>query len=99
MRKENTLGILNKLFGTQSGKSYCYMCKRDGHVREIELVEKIMFDMRKWNKPWNPTQHCFQCGNCGRLTCWTHSDNRKLCECGEKNWIERMYVQKELDNG
>jgi hypothetical protein len=79
--------------------SYCYRCAEEGHAREMRLVAYVMFDRTKWDKPWSPTQDCFQCGNCGRLTCWTHSDNRKPCECGATQWIGRMYLQKELDNG
>lgn len=81
-------------------KSYCYLCAKEGRMREMVLVQgSITVDMRKWNKPWSPTQNCFQCSSCGRLTCYTHSDNRKTCECGAKNWIQRMYIQKELDDG
>jgi hypothetical protein len=93
------MGILGKLSGTRPNTPHCYLCANEGHIREMELVGRMMVDMRRWNKPWNPTQSCFQCGQCGRLTCWTHSDNRKPCECGAKNWVERMYLQKELDNG
>jgi len=70
-----------------------------GHIREMQLVKIVMTDMTKWDKPWSPTQGCLQCGNCGKLSCWTHSDNRKPCECGVTHWIERVYLQKELDNG
>lgn len=35
---------------------------------------------------------CFQCGNCGRYTCYDCSDNREPCECGAKYWIEKGYL-------
>ncbi len=93
------MGILGRLFGARLNTPHCYLCAKEGHIREMELVGRVTVDMRRWNKPWSPTQNCFQCGRCGRLTCWTHSDNRKPCECGAKNWVERMYIQKELDDG
>ena len=94
------MGFFNSLFGNRGRVPCCYLCGKEGHIREIEFVEGGVFiDMRKWNKPWSPTQSCYQCGNCGRLVCYTHCDDRVPCECGEKNWITRSYIQKELDNG
>jgi len=93
------MGILDKLFGTRSSTPHCYLCAKEGHIREMELVGNVMIDMRKWDKPWNPTQSCYQCTSCGRLTCYTHCDDRKPCECGAKAWVTRNYLQKELDNG
>jgi tetratricopeptide (TPR) repeat protein len=37
-------------------------------------------------------QGCFQCGNCGRYTCYDCSDSREPCECGAKHWIEKSYL-------
>jgi hypothetical protein len=85
--------------GATSASTHCYRCAEEGHIREMQLVTHVMIDMRKWDKPWSPTQGCLQCGNCGRLTCWTHSDNQKPCECEMTLWTERTYLQKELDNG
>ena len=94
------MGILDKLFGRLFSDPHCYLCAKQGHFREMQLVRGAMIvNMRRWNKPWSPTQNCFQCTGCGRLTCWTHSDNRVPCECGTQAWVERMYLQKELDNG
>ena len=80
-------------------KSRCYRCAEEGHIRAMELVGIAMTNLEAWDKPWSPTQGCFQCASCGRLTCWTHSDNRKPCACGAMHWIERVYLQQELDNG
>ena len=35
---------------------------------------------------------CFQCIACGRYTCYDCSDNREPCQCGQKQWVERLYV-------
>lgn len=79
---------------------HCYICAENGHFREMELVRgHVMISLRKWNKPWSPTQSCFQCGRCGRLTCWTHSYDKNVCKCGAVAWVTRSYIQKELDNG
>lgn len=93
------MGLIDKMFGARGNKPHCYLCAKEGHIREMELVGSVIVDMRRWNKPWSPTQNCFECLRCGRLTCWTHSDNRVPCECGAKDWVERMYLQKEIDNG
>ncbi len=85
--------------GVRTAVPHCYRCAEEGHIREMQLVTSVMTDMTKWDKPWSPTQGCLQCGNCGRLTCWTHSDNREPCECGVTHWVERVYLQMELDNG
>lgn len=79
--------------------SQCYRCAEEGHFREMQLVAFAVTSMTDWDKPWNPTQGCFQCAACGRMTCWTHSDNRELCACGAKQWIKRVYLQREFDNG
>ncbi len=85
---------------TTSDLPHCYICARANHLRVMKLVTGGVFvDMRKWDKPWNPTQNCFQCSACGRLTCYTHSDNRQACECGARTWVQRSYLQAELDNG
>ncbi len=82
------------------GKPHCYLCAREGHFREMVLVKGgVMVDMTRWDKPWSPTQSCFQCAACGRLVCYTHEDNRVPCECGAKDWVEKLYLQKEFDNG
>lgn len=79
---------------------HCYLCAEEGHIREMRLVMKTaMWSTTGWDKPWSPMQGCLQCDRCGRLTCWTHSDNRKPCKCGATDWIERRYLQMELDNG
>lgn len=93
------MGILKKLFGMQSSLPHCYRCAKTGHMRKMELVEAALVDMRKWSKPWSPVQNCFECSQCRRLTCWTHSDNQKPCECGAEQWVEKTYLQQELDNG
>src|SRR6266545_3724794 len=54
---------------------HCYRCAEEDHIRVMKLAGNIFVDMKKWDKPWMPAQGCFQCGNCGKLTCWTHSDN------------------------
>lgn len=82
-----------------SSAPHCYLCAKEGHFREMILVNNVMVNMKNWDKPWNPTQSCYQCANCGRLTCYTHCDDREPCECGAKNWQLKMYLQKELDNG
>lgn len=92
------MAFFKNIFG--SNLSCCYICEKEGHFRELELIDgRVMLSMRNWNKPWNPTQSCYQCRDCGRLTCYTHCDDRKECECGVKNWATRSYVQKELDDG
>jgi len=93
------MGLFDKLFGQSKGAPHCHFCAKEGHYREMILVGRVMIDTRKWDKPWTPTQNCFQCGKCGILACWTHSDSRKPCECGAIAWIEKIYLQKELDNG
>jgi len=94
------MGFFSKLIGKDDYSNCCYLCAKEGHRREIEVVKGGVFiNMKRWDKPWNPTQSCYQCGNCGRLVCYTHCDDREPCECGSKNWITRSYIQKELDGG
>ncbi len=37
-------------------------------------------------------QGCFKCGKCGRYTCYEHSFNDRVCECGEVDWHQSAYV-------
>jgi len=82
----------------------CYICAKSGHKREMVLIGKPGFDYfvkYVYNDPskrWSPTQGCFECGNCGRLVCLTHSDDSIVCDCGVCNWKEGTYAQLELDN-
>lgn len=49
------MGLINGLFGNNRKIPCCYLCEKEGHIREMELVEGSVFvDIRKWNKPWNP---------------------------------------------
>lgn len=78
----------------------CYLCAEIGHAREMRLVQYgTPIDLSQWDRPWSPTQGCFQCAECGRLTCYTHSEKSNICACGAKNWVEKQYLQLELDNG
>jgi len=88
-----------RLFGGQPKTPRCYLCEEEGHIREMELVRGVIVDMERWDKPWSPTQGCYRCAKCSRLVCYTHSDNRKPCKCGAKEWIRSTYIQRELDNG
>jgi len=98
--KEKEVGLFSGLFDSNRNIGYCYLCKEEGHFREMMLVEdRVYIDMSKWQKPWNPTQSCYQCANCGRLVCYTHCDDRVPCKCGSQSWVTRSYIQKELDNG
>lgn len=90
---------LKILFARIKGTPHCYVCAKEGHFREMQMANKVIFRMSKWDRPWNPTQSCFQCTNCGRLACYTHCDDRKPCDCGAKSWTTRSYIQKELDDG
>ncbi|TAN47124.1 MAG: TIR domain-containing protein [Methylococcaceae bacterium] len=78
---------------------HCFICAKQGHYREMVLVSTpSLVNLRLWDKPWSPTQGCFECANCGRLACYTHSDRNMPCDCGACSWIEKTYLQKELDN-
>ena len=92
--------LLERLLGGRPRTPSCYVCAEQGHVREMTLVQGgVTIDMGRWDKPWSPTQGCFQCTSCGRLTCWTHSEKTTICECGACEWASRTYLQKEIDNG
>ncbi len=83
----------------------CYVCQKNGHRREMVLLgqpgsnELGVEIARDPKKAWSPTQGCFQCGKCGRLVCYTHSDVDMQCDCGARDWRKRSYLQQELDNG
>ena len=82
------------------GVPRCYVCAEEGHTREMRIIEPgMMIDTGGWDKPWSPTQGCFQCTECGRLTCYTHSESSRLCACAATSWAEKSYLQKEFDNG
>ena len=100
-QKEKIQELFAGLIGDSNRKiGYCYLCKEEGHFREMVIVDDtVNIDMSKWNKPWNPTQSCYQCAHCGRLFCYSHCDDRIPCVCGAQNWITRSYIQNELDNG
>jgi hypothetical protein len=93
------MGLFSTLFGGRSATPHCYKCSKEGHIREMRLVRMAITDMTRWDKPWSPTQSCYQCASCGRLTCWTHCDDRLPCECGAHRWVKKIYLQMELDNG
>jgi hypothetical protein len=84
---------------TRDKPGHCYLCAEEGHNRELELVGNVIINVKRWDKPWSPTQSCFQCAKCNRLTCYTHCDNRRPCKCGATAWVAKTYLQKELDNG
>jgi hypothetical protein len=94
-------GVFGRLFGVKpTEEPHCYICAKAGHTRVMHLVAgPTVINRARWDKPWSPTQSCYQCGNCGRLACYTHTDSRITCDCGAQNWITKSYWQSELDDG
>lgn len=92
--------LLGQTRDDSTGTPSCYVCAEEGHTREMRLIAfGTMINLREWDKPWSPTQGCFQCAECGRLTCYTHSEMSRICACGACSWTEKQYLQQELDNG
>jgi len=96
------MAIFSKILGSLKKSEpvpHCYVCAKLGHHREMVLVANSrVVNLQNWSLPWSPTQGCFQCQACGRLVCYTHSDANMRCDCGACAWVERTYLQKELDN-
>ena len=44
---ENQMGILDRLLGSRSDTPHCYLCTKEGHLREMQLVSRVMMDMQK----------------------------------------------------
>jgi hypothetical protein len=76
------MGIFDKIFGGSS-RTKCSRCGRSMKLVETGTMYNS-FELKN-------TQGCFECRACGRLTCFDCSDNRYPCDCGAKQWVERMY--------
>lgn len=79
------MGFLDRRFG--GGDSRTVRCSSCGTamliISNAFVRQEIMMHSRG----------CFQCGACGRYTCYGCSDNRELCQCGMLQWEQRTYIR------
>ena len=80
------MNIFKKLFGNQTSDS----CSRCGKF--LGKVVPFTGIVRTRNIPTSNDNWCYQCGVCGRITCYDCSDNTQKCECGHNKWIESIVL-------
>jgi hypothetical protein len=65
-------------------KEKCSVCGR-----QMVMAHGLIMKTSEFS---NNTLGCFQCRQCGRITCYDCSDNRVPCKCGAQEWSERLYL-------
>ena len=77
------MNFFKSLFGNQDSGTHCARCGMPMYIITGKMLR---------TEDFKKSQGCFQCGNCGRYTCYDCSDSREPCDCGKKNWIEKSYL-------